>query len=141
MDDTFGFDELKAELIVDEGQRLQAYVDTVGLVTIGIGRELSRKGISEAECDLLFSNDVEACAAVMDEHISWWRTLPQGAQRVMINLCFMGWGSFSQFHHFLEAMRTHDWDRAVAELQDSRWWEQVKSRGPRVVERLRASVG
>lgn len=148
--DTFDVAELTAELIVDEGERLTAYTDTVGLVTIGIGRELSRKGISKEECMYLFRNDVQACAETMDRDIPWWRHLAPNEQRVMINLCFMGWGSFSQFHRFQAAMEAVANVRsgkaagdvsallntAVTELQNSRWWQQVKSRGPRVVSRL-----
>jgi hypothetical protein len=150
--DTFDLTELTAELIVDEGERLTAYTDTVGLVTIGIGRELSRKGISHDESRYFFHNDVQACADVMDKDIPWWRKLAPNEQRVMINLCFMGWGSFSQFHRFLSAMEavadirggsfeagnsvTPFLNTAVAELQNSKWWQQVKTRGPRVVARL-----
>ena len=144
--DTFDMAALTAELTEDEGRRLQAYTDTVGLTTIGIGRELTRKGISDVECDMLFANDVAACAGIMDREIAWWRDLPPGAQRVMINLAFMGWGSFSQFHNFLAHMNTLAngfsqpvLDGAVAELEDSRWWQQVGLRGPRVVARLRAA--
>src|SRR5580765_5574989 len=125
LDDTFGFDALQDELVTDEGRRNQAYIDTMGLTTIGIGRELSRKGLSDNEVNLLFRNDVIACCEIMDRNISWWRTLPPAKQRVMLNLCFMGWGSFSQFHKFLAAMEAHDWATAAAELQDSKWWTQV----------------
>jgi len=138
LDDTFGFDALQDELVTDEGRRNQAYIDTMGLTTIGIGRELSRKGLSDNEVNLLFRNDVIACCEIMDRNISWWRTLPPAKQRVMLNLCFMGWGSFSQFHKFLAAMEAHDWATAAAELQDSKWWTQVASRGPRVKARLLA---
>lgn len=146
MTDTYDLVALTAELTEDEGRRLQAYTDTVGLTTIGIGRELSRKGISDAECDLLFRNDVAACEKVLDFNLPWWRRLPQGAQRVMINLAFMGIGSFLTFRHFLAHMQTladgfsqTELDGAIAELMNSRWWQQVGTRGPRVVARLRAA--
>ena len=146
MNDTFDMAALTAELTTDEGKRNQVYFDTLGLATIGIGRELTRKGLSDSEVDYLFTNDVDACASIMDQELPWWRNLPQGAQRCMINLCFMGWGSFSQFHHFLTHMENlattfsqSELDNAVAELKNSKWWNQVGLRGPRVEARLRAS--
>jgi lysozyme len=153
--ESFNQAQLLADLREDEGYRKQAYVDTVGLTTIGIGRELSHRGLSDQEVMFLYHNDVDACCAIMDQDIPWWRNLAENEQRVMINLCFMGWGSFSGFHNFLAAMKSIASIRegdvssiddnaiiqsylrtAVRELQNSKWWEQVKSRGPRVVARL-----
>lgn len=139
MKDTFGIDALNQELSIDEGRRLQAYLDTEGLVTIGVGRELTHHGITDAECDFLLANDISACCDIMDKQIAWWRGLPPTQQRVMVNLCFMGWGSFSQFHKFLSAMQAHDFKSAATELKNSRWWTQVRLRGPRVVARLLSS--
>jgi lysozyme len=105
-------------------------------LTIGRGRNLTGKGLSEGEIDYLFSNDVAESCAIMDKAIPWWRTLPPTKQRVMIGLCFMGWGSFSQFKRFLAAMHGDDWQEAAHELEDSLWYGQVHERGPRVVARL-----
>lgn len=140
MQDTFDMQTLTAELTTDEGKRNRVYADTLGLMTIGIGRELTHKGISDAEIQILFNNDVEACCAIMDQEIPWWRNLPANQQRVMINLCFMGWGSFRQFTKFLAAIRAGQLNDAAAELQNSQWWRQVGERGPRVVARLLGEV-
>lgn len=134
--DTFGFAELQKELETDEGRKNFPYLDTVGLTSIGIGRNLTGRGLADDEVDYLFHNDVALCCDVMDENIPWWRGLPPNAQRVMINLCFMGWHSFSQFTHFLAYMKAGDFVQASVELQNSRWWNQVGLRGPRVKARL-----
>lgn len=134
--DTFGLEELTNELTEDEGRRNYPYQDTKGLTTIGIGRNLTGRGISDNEVAYLFSNDVKLCCAVMDSDIPWWRTLPPVAQRVMINLCFMGWASFSQFHTFFRAMEAHDWSVAAADLATTLWYKEVADRGPRVCKRL-----
>ena len=46
-------------LIRDEGLELKPYRDSVGKLTIGIGRNLDDKGISESEARMLLANDVD----------------------------------------------------------------------------------
>jgi lysozyme len=141
INDTFGLATLTAELDTDEGTRQYPYTDTKGYLSIGRGRNLTGKGLAPDEVDYLFDNDVADCCATMDKQIPWWRTLPASKQRVMINLCFMGWGSFSTFHHFLSQMQARDYLEAAHELEDSDWYRQVGTRGPRVVARLLAPPG
>jgi lysozyme len=139
--DTFGLPALTGELDIDEGKERFPYIDTRGNLTGGRGRNLSGKGFSDDEIDLMFANDVTECCRDLDAHAPWWRTLPQSKQRVMINLCFMGWGSLSQFHKFLAAIQVQNYPAAAHELENSDWYKQVKERGPRVVERLLAEPG
>jgi lysozyme len=140
--DTFGLPALTGELTTDEGRSTFAYLDTKGLITAGIGRNLSTRGLTKAEIDYLFANDVENCCMVMDQQIPWWRDLPPAKQRVMVNLVFnMGWYAFSKFRVFLVAMKDHDYPGAAHQLENSDWYKQVKERGPRVVERLLAEPG
>jgi lysozyme len=136
IDDTFSLPALTSELTQDEGRKTFPYTDTKGYLSIGIGRNLTGRGLTSDEVDYLFGNDVADCCATMDQHIPWWRTLPPTKQRVMINLCFMGWASLSQFQRFLAAMQGQDWQDAAHEIEDSLWFQQVRDRGPRVVARL-----
>ena len=46
-------DRLRAQLVLHEGSRLKPYRDTVGKLTIGIGRNLDDVGLSEDEVDYL----------------------------------------------------------------------------------------
>lgn len=149
-DDTFNVTILQTELTQDEGREMRIYPDTLGIMSIGIGRNLEDPGIRAQECDFLWLNDVVDCCAVMDKNIPWWRKLEPNEQRCFINLCFMGWSKFAGFRLFMQAMQdllaarersdanmaTHYMQTAVAELKNSKWYTQVKTRGPRVVERL-----
>ena len=139
--DTFGYSALTADLMLDEGRRAFPYPDSLGNLTIGIGRNLTGKGLSGTEIDYLFANDITECCTIMDAHIPWWRGLPPDKQRVLLNLCFnVGWGSLSMFKKFLAAMQTHDFHVAASELKDSVWYRQVGLRGPRVIARLLANT-
>lgn len=137
--DTLDLAALTAELTMDEGRRAFPYTDTKGYLSAGIGRNLTGKGFSPDEIDYLFANDVAECAATMDVQIPWWRKLPAAKQRVLVNLCFMGWAKLATFTRFLAAMRIGDYRAAAHELEDSDWFRQVGERGPRVVARLLAT--
>ena len=125
-----------------EGYRTLAYQDTKGIISIGIGRNIGTRSLSDAEVLYLYGNDVDGVCLQMDSAIGWWRMLNPDAQRAMISLCFMGWGTFSQFALFLAAMKTIAMgvtDAATladviavahGELERSLWWQQVGQRGP-----------
>lgn len=136
MDDTFGVGELTAELTLDEGRVAVPYHDSRGIITVGIGINLSN-GLSDAAIDFLYAEKVVGALHDLDAHVPWWRTLPAAKQRVMIGLAYnMGWPVFSQFVRFLAAMQARNWLGAAAELKNSDWWGQVGERGPNVVARL-----
>jgi lysozyme len=130
-----------------EGVRKTPYADTKGFTSIGIGRNLTGKGLDLGEVQYLYRNDVQDCSDTMDRAIPWWRRLNDDGQRAMVSLCFMGWGTFQMFHEFLLAMEhlsappptpdaayTQLWiDRAHAELKASLWWSQVGERGPKTL--------
>ncbi|WP_081953465.1 hypothetical protein [Mycoavidus cysteinexigens] len=42
----------------DEGERFKPYFDTVGKITIGVGRNLTDGSVSQGECELLLQNDI-----------------------------------------------------------------------------------
>lgn len=128
---------MRAELSQDEGRKLKVYLDSMGIPSIGVGRNLRDTGISDAECDAMLDNDIDRMMATLDREAAWWRRLPEQQRRVMVNLCFnMGWGTLVTFRHFLAAMQLGEWENAADALQDSRWWHEVGERGPRMVARL-----
>lgn len=134
--DTFDLAELLDEITDDEGRRLTVYNDSMGIPTIGVGRNL-RVGITDAEADYLLSNDVARVIAELDSHLSWWRLLPPPQARVVVNLAFnMGLSGLLGFGTFLGLMRTHDYKGAAADLAGTKWFGQVGQRGPRMVARI-----
>jgi lysozyme len=50
---------LAQELLRDEGLRLKPYRCTAGALTIGVGRNLDARGITEAEARFMLANDME----------------------------------------------------------------------------------
>ncbi len=81
-------DALVADLKRDEGERLRPYVDTVGKITIGVGHNLTDLGISQAISDALLAEDIAGAEWLLDTYFTWWRTLDEPRQLVVLNLAF-----------------------------------------------------
>lgn len=127
-----------AELERDEGLRLKPYRDTVGKLTLGIGRNIDDMGITKAEAIYLLENDIERVERELDTAMPWWRTLSDGRQRAMINLAFnMGISRLLGFKNMLAAMQAGRWVIAADEALLSRWAKQVGDRADRIAELIR----
>lgn len=126
-------DQLRKDLIADEGLRLRPYTDTVGKVTIGVGRNIDDRGITRDEAMLLLDNDMAVAFRDLDRNVPWWRDLPEPAQRGLANMCFnIGWPRLSRFNRMLTALEGRHFHTAAEEALASLWREQVGARAHRV---------
>jgi lysozyme len=122
-------DELTNLIAKHEGKMLTMYTDTVGVPTIGYGHNL-QEPISEAAALQILSDDVSVAVNELDDRMDWWRDLPHPAQLVLASMVFnLGWPRFSRFKKMIAALEDRDYDRAAMEMQDSLWFQQIKSRG------------
>jgi lysozyme len=122
-----------ADLIRDEGERLKLYRCSSGYLTIGIGRNIQNKGISQAESRFLFSNDLDEVAAELDRALPWWRTLPGPHQRALFNMCFnLGMPKLQGFRGMLGALQNGAGDDAARHALNSKWAGQVGARANRI---------
>jgi len=130
--------QLKEDLILDEGLRLKPYSDTVGKTTIGVGRNLDDRGLSKAEAEYLLENDLGWVRVELDRKAPWWRDLPDGPGRALINMCFnLGWPRLSGFRNMLAALEVGDFDQAANHALESRWATQVGGRALRIADLIR----
>jgi lysozyme len=114
------------QLVDHEGIRLFPYVDTKGKTTIGVGRNLTDRGISTSEAHHLCWNDIDIAERALDRNARWWRTLPEIQQRVLAEMCFqLGWTRLAKFEKFLAALQHGDDEAASAEMLDSLWADQT----------------
>lgn len=111
---------LSDQLIRDEGLRLHPYRDTVGKLTIGIGRNLDDRGITLVEADFLLTNDIKDATASLEANFPWVMDLDGARKGALLNLTFnLGVRGLAQFVNFLTAMKLGDWAAAKAELLNS----------------------
>lgn len=129
------------ELIRDEGEILHAYTDSLGYITIGVGRLIDKRrggGISKEESRYLLSNDIKAKSHDLDKRLPWWRDLSPVRQRVLLNMAFnLGIGGLLGFKNTLAAIREGDYERAERSMLASKWAKQVGMRANRLAEMMR----
>ena len=131
-------DQLRQALIGDEGWRPRAYRDNAGTLTIGVGRNLEDGELSADEIELMLRNDLNTSMSELDRALPWWRGMSEARQAVLVNMHFnLGLSRLLQFKMALAAMQAGDWDRAAAEMRDSRWAGQVGRRAERLIQQMR----
>jgi lysozyme len=131
-------EELEEQLIRHEGLRLFPYKDTVGKLTIGVGRNIEDNGISEKEAMYLLKNDIERCSKILQENFYFYNFLTHTRKCVLVNMCFnLGFPRLMGFKKMLAALETHDYDTAADEMEDSKWARQVKGRAVELANQMR----
>lgn len=114
---------------IHEGLRLKPYKDTLGIWTIGYGRNLE-KGISVDEARELFENDlIEAEVAIVNIFGTDIFSIGEKRVAVLLDMAFMGETRFRKFVKFIDAVKKRDWQEAAKEMEDSLWYRQVGNRG------------
>src|SRR5689334_8458799 len=134
-------DRLIAQLIVDEGKKNFSYKDTMGKLTIGVGRNLDDRGISDDEISYLLGNDIKLVERELDIAMPWWRGMCDARQNVVANMAFnLGIDGLKTFKNTLQAMRDGRYADAADEMLQSRWAQQVGARAVRLSKAMREGV-
>jgi lysozyme len=120
---------LDSLIIRHEGLRLKPYRDSMGLLTIGIGRNLDQVGISNDEALYLFANDKAKVIASCRGNFEWFDKLAPVRQMVVVDMVFnLGIEGFKKFQKTLYYIRAGLYENASLEMLDSTWARQVKGR-------------
>lgn len=131
-------DRLREQLRFDEGVRAKPYADTDGKTSIGVGRNLTDRGLSDDEINMLLTNDIALAARELDRVLPWWRDLNDARQNVLLNMMFnMGAPRLLGFVKMLTALHIGHYDEAAAEMLDSIWAKQVGVRALRLAAVMR----
>lgn len=140
-------EKLEEQLAIDEGKRLTAYLDTVGVLTCGIGHNCVARpvegvlkagdSITDEVCDDLFDMDIEVCQAELDVHLPWWRKMDEVRQNVIANMCFnLGITQLLQFKNTLRFMEHGSYALAADGMRQSLWARQVGDRAKRLARQM-----
>ena len=121
---------------------LEIYMDSLGYKTLGVGHlcqpndpEYSWEvgtSVSQEVVDMYYEDDFnkhyKEAIHVFGNQEDFYK-LPEKIQHVLVNMCFnLGGSRLSKFRNMLQACREHNWDRMAAEMQNSRWFNQVGRR-------------
>ena len=146
------------ELIKHEGLKLQVYKDTLGIDTIGIGRNLEDRGISKEELDALdiptidhiyeygiteadavylATNDVQIVEEELLQAHPCVDRLDSVRQLILMDMAFnMGVPRLCKFKKMWNANHEEDYPTAAKEMLDSRWANQVKGRATKLANAM-----
>jgi len=142
-------EQLREELMADEGCVMEIYKDHLGLKTVGIGH-LCRKSDPEYEMEVGDLVSEERVMELFDQDMSWtfrdcirllpkYNDLPDEVRLIVANMMFnLGAKRLSGFSRLLAAVEKEDWNSAADEMADSKWHRQVPERSGRLIARMRA---
>ncbi|MDE2097905.1 MAG: lysozyme [Patescibacteria group bacterium] len=135
---TVNMDKLETQLTDEEGRKNKAYWDNRGVLSIGIGRNLSSVGLRDCEINYLFENDIKEVEINLKAYLPWVFDLDEVRLRVFYDLCFnMGIHTLTGFPKLLGYAKAGMFDKAADELKDSLWYGEVGSRAPKLEQMLR----
>lgn len=117
---------------------MKPYRCSAGALTIGVGRNLDDRGITEHEALYLLDNDITRVQSELDVNIPSWRGLSDARQMVLMDMCFnLGISRFLKFKRMLAALRDGDYETAAREALLSKWADQVGQRARTLAEMMR----
>ena len=142
---------------INEGHFRCVYKDPRGIPTIGVGFNLKKSGarmritniganykniLRKSECltdsqikDLFDDDMAEAVQCARSWLSKVWSKLGSTRQSVIADMAFnMGCSSLKQFKRMKAAIEEQDYTKAAAEMRNSRWCRQVKSRCDRDIK-------
>lgn len=129
---------LEEQLLRDEGYRQFPYRDTMGMLTVGIGRNLDDVGISEEEAVYLCHNDIERVRYRLNKLIPWYAGLDEARKGVLENMSFnLGNMGLMKFRNMLQAAEKGEHHLVSQHMMDSLWAKQVGARASRLAEQWR----
>jgi lysozyme len=128
---------LEDQLIDHEGLELKPYRCTAEKLTIGVGRNIEDRGITEDEARYLLKNDIKIVEDELLERKPEVAGLDSVRQRVLVDMGFnIGLPTLMKFQNMWAAIDEEDWEEASAQMMDSRWAKQVGRRAERLSQAM-----
>jgi len=130
--------KLRKLLTQHEEYKQFVYSDTTGHLTVGIGRNLSDRGISLNEANYLLDEDITYFYTKLSQFLPFFRRLDDNRQIALIDMCFnVGLQGFLNFKQMMLALESEDYERAAQEMLNSKWADQVGARAHQLAEIVR----
>ena len=132
--------KLKTLLVQHEDYKQFPYTDTTGHLTVGIGRNLSDRGISTTEAFYLLDDDIMYFTGKLMHYLNFFTSLSENRQIVLVDMCFnLGVQGFLNFKEMILALEAHDYERAAHEMIESKWAQQVGERATKLANIMRTN--
>lgn len=126
----------------DEGFKLTAYKDSMGIWTIGCGHNLEAHPPFVATCtqeqaEAWMYADIQRAKNLLKAYVPWTENIGDARYHVLVNMCFnMGINKLLAFRRTLGLIKLGMYDAAAAEMLNSAWATQVGDRAKRLSEQM-----
>tara|TARA_B110000261_G_scaffold160658_1_gene200662 strand:- start:2279 stop:2677 length:399 start_codon:yes stop_codon:yes gene_type:complete len=129
---------LLSSVIVHEGFSRYIYLDSVGVRTVGFGRNLDDRGISREEAEMLLLNDLETSTEEAKK-FEFYENLTSNRRDVIVEMIFnLGLTRFKKFKKTINYINQANHSAAADEMLDSKWADQVGQRAITLSNKFRA---
>lgn len=129
--------KLRALLIKHEGYSKYGHVDTVGKITVGIGFNVTDRGMDDEWINDQYNKDVDFFFDFLSNKFPWFNDLNEARQCALVDMCFMGTRGFLSFKEAIAALEEGDFERAAAEIISSKYEGQVHHRAYGIAKIIR----
>ena len=130
---------IRNRLVLEEGLKLTPYKCTANKLTIGVGRNIEDRGISNETAMQMLDEDIDIMVNELRQNLSWFDKQNDAIQGVLIDLCFnMGISRLLMFVQTLKLIEQGQYAMAADELLDSKYAAMLPARSKRNAEILRA---
>lgn len=134
------------ELRRDEGVRYSPFLDTVGILTSGVGHNMEERPLpedwkfplSDTQVNMVLAHDLSGVFKDLDTFFPWWRKLSYARQRVCANMVFnLGIVRFQGFKNTIEFIKSGQYEKAANAMLSSKWAQQVGERAKRLAKMMK----
>ena len=116
-------------LKVHEGYSQYSYKCKLGVTTVGYGRNLESRGLTEKEAEYLLRNDIDEADNWCQVSLPYYKMLSVARKSVLIDMYVnLGATGLLKFKRMRSALGSFNYLGAAAEMLDSRWATQVGNR-------------
>lgn len=132
------WNDLLDHLTISEGRKNKPYTDTVGKLTIGVGWNLSDRGIPDNVIDLLLDISAKEASEIAHRLFPELNNYSPNRQKALIEMIFnLGESRFKKFILLIANVRKGDWVAASDAALNSKWASQVGQRAIRIANALK----
>lgn len=116
-------------LKIHEGYMQKVYQCSAGVLTVGYGRNLESRGLTEAEAEYLLRNDIAEADTWLEDNLEYYKQLSTARKSALIDMYVnLGPSGLLGFKKMHKALANKDYEKASVEMLDSRWAKQVGNR-------------
>jgi len=144
-------EELKEDLIREEGLKYEIYRCSEGYPTAGIGHLITEwdeeyyslpigAEVSKEQVDKWFEADLYIAMNDMEKFCEGM-SVDENVKECVTQMAFqLGLPRLNGFKNFKQALKDGDIAKAQAEMKDSRWYKQTTNRAERLIEKMGKSL-